>query len=231
MLQTMLHKANALPPVLSSSSMQLPMQHDLATMNMLAGSAIPMPVPAPQLVSPVVLASNFPSTGQDIDLRNVTDPRMGGRNMDQDMRNINMAVPGPIMNPFDAVPQRNQMQQRPNLQQQQQQQQPTFQSDPRQRPVDPRVKQHQQQQQQQPPVVPQQMPIHLPTQQQQQQILSASQNRLPAGGIPNNASDQEKAALIMQVLQLSDDQISMLPPEQRASILVLKEQIAKSTQR
>lgn len=229
MLQTMLHKANALPPVLSSSSsMQLPMQHDLATMNMLAGSAIPMPVPAPQLVSPVVLASNFPSTGQDIDLRNVSDPRMG-RNMDQDMRNINMPVPGPIMNPFDAVPQRNQLQQRPNLQQQQQQQQPTFQSDPRQRPVDPRVKQHQQQQQQ-PPVVAQQMPIHLPTQQQQQQILSASQSRLPAG-IPNNASDQEKAALIMQVLQLSDDQISMLPPEQRASILVLKEQIAKSTQR
>lgn len=224
----MLHKANALPPVLSSSNMQLPMQHDLATMNMLANSAIPMPVPAPQLVSPVVLASNFPSTGQDIDLRNVIDPRMG-RNMDQDMRNINMPVPGPIMNPFDAVPQRNQQQQRPNLQQQQQQQQPTFQSDPRQRPADPRVKQHQQQQQQ-PPAVAHQMPIHLPTQQQQQQILAASQNRLPAG-IPNNASDQEKAALIMQVLQLSDDQISMLPPEQRASILVLKEQIAKSTQR
>lgn len=45
------------------------------------------------------------------------------------------------------------------------------------------------------------------------------------------ASDQEKAALIMQVLQLSDEQIAMLPPEQRTSILVLKEQIAKSTQR
>lgn len=40
-----------------------------------------------------------------------------------------------------------------------------------------------------------------------------------------------QAALIMQVLQLSDEQISMLPPEQRQSILVLKEQIAKSTQR
>lgn len=35
----------------------------------------------------------------------------------------------------------------------------------------------------------------------------------------------------MQVLQLSDEQISMLPPEQRASIMMLKEQIAKSTQR
>ena len=32
----------------------------------------------------------------------------------------------------------------------------------------------------------------------------------------------------MQVLQLSDDQIAMLPPEQRASILILKEQIARS---
>ncbi|KFM80686.1 Cleavage stimulation factor subunit 2, partial [Stegodyphus mimosarum] len=40
--------------------------------------------------------------------------------------------------------------------------------------------------------------------------------------------DQEKAALIMQVLQLSDQQIAMLPPEQRQSILVLKEQIARS---
>ncbi|KAI5756438.1 hypothetical protein M8J77_025113 [Diaphorina citri] len=41
-------------------------------------------------------------------------------------------------------------------------------------------------------------------------------------------SDKEKAALIMQVLQLTDEQISMLPPEQRQSILVLKEQIAKA---
>ncbi|OXU29714.1 hypothetical protein TSAR_011122 [Trichomalopsis sarcophagae] len=52
-----------------------------------------------------------------------------------------------------------------------------------------------------------------------------------AGNIPSGATDQEKAALIMQVLQLSDEQIAMLPPEQRQSILVLKEQIAKSTQR
>ncbi|BES91969.1 cleavage stimulation factor [Nesidiocoris tenuis] len=56
------------------------------------------------------------------------------------------------------------------------------------------------------------------------------QPTLPTG-IPSGASDQEKAALIMQVLQLSDEQIAMLPPEQRQSILVLKEQIAKSTQR
>ncbi|XP_046402044.1 cleavage stimulation factor subunit 2 tau variant isoform X2 [Ischnura elegans] len=54
---------------------------------------------------------------------------------------------------------------------------------------------------------------------------------MPSSIAAGGATDQEKAALIMQVLQLSDDQISMLPPEQRQSILVLKEQIAKSTQR
>ncbi|XP_064473308.1 cleavage stimulation factor subunit 2 tau variant-like [Ornithodoros turicata] len=42
--------------------------------------------------------------------------------------------------------------------------------------------------------------------------------------------DQEKAALIMQVLQLSDQQIALLPPDQRQSIMVLKEQIARSAQ-
>ncbi|XP_048766239.1 cleavage stimulation factor subunit 2 tau variant-like [Ostrea edulis] len=55
------------------------------------------------------------------------------------------------------------------------------------------------------------------------------------GGLPNlsggaqiSPQDQEKAALIMQVLQLTDQQIAMLPPEQRQSILILKEQISKS---
>lgn len=35
----------------------------------------------------------------------------------------------------------------------------------------------------------------------------------------------------MQVLRLTDAQIAMLPPEQRRSIILLKEQIAKSTKR
>lgn len=34
----------------------------------------------------------------------------------------------------------------------------------------------------------------------------------------------------MQVLQLSDQQIALLPPDQRQSIMVLKEQIARSAQ-
>lgn len=39
-----------------------------------------------------------------------------------------------------------------------------------------------------------------------------------------------QAALIMQVLQLTDAQIANLPTDQRQSILILKEQIAKSAQ-
>ncbi|XP_013385794.1 cleavage stimulation factor subunit 2-like [Lingula anatina] len=50
----------------------------------------------------------------------------------------------------------------------------------------------------------------------------------PGGGAGISAQDQEKAALIMQVLQLSDQQIAMLPPEQRESIMILKQQIARS---
>jgi len=46
---------------------------------------------------------------------------------------------------------------------------------------------------------------------------------------PNLAgADPEKAALIMQVLQLTDEQIAVLPPEQRQSIMVLKEQISQN---
>ncbi|XP_068182304.1 cleavage stimulation factor subunit 2 [Antennarius striatus] len=58
---------------------------------------------------------------------------------------------------------------------------------------------------------------------------------VPAGGggfSPGQSQvstqDQEKAALIMQVLQLTPEQIAMLPPEQRQSILILKEQIQKT---
>lgn len=76
-------------------------------------------------------------------------------------------------------------------------------SDPRQRNMDPRIKAHN---------------------------PGGPPNRGGAPLLPTaETSDQEKAALIMQVLQLSDEQIALLPPDQRASILVLKEQITKST--
>jgi len=44
-------------------------------------------------------------------------------------------------------------------------------------------------------------------------------------------ADPEKAALIMQVLQLTDEQIAVLPAEQRQSIMVLKEQIKQGPPR
>ena len=216
----MLHKANQMPPVLTSSNMQIPLQDSI-------NSNIPLPVPAPQPVPPVsMLSSNFPlSAGQDIDLRNVIDPRMN-RNMDQDMRSIPQ-VSVPIPNPLDPAYQRSQQQQ---AAQRTASLATTFQSDPRQRPVDPRVKQ-----------MPQQ-PIPQPQGGGASGLAAATaaavsvsaggggQNQRLPNAIPSNASDQEKAALIMQVLQLSDEQIAILPPEQRASILVLKEQIAKTTQ-
>lgn len=84
-----------------------------------------------------------------------------------------------------------------------------FVSDPRQRPVDPRTKAGG-------PPNQAQAPGPAPTLQQIQR---------------GDASDQDKAQLIMQVLQLTDEQIRILPPEQRNSILLLKDQIAKSAQR
>jgi len=52
---------------------------------------------------------------------------------------------------------------------------------------------------------------------------------LSLGTVGSGATDKhDKAALIMQVLQLSDEQIALLPPDQRQSIMILKDQIARS---
>lgn len=57
---------------------------------------------------------------------------------------------------------------------------------------------------------------------------------VPAGASPQNApatpsqEEQDKAKLIMQVLSLTDQQIAMLPPEQRQQILILKEQFSRT---
>ncbi|CAM4920936.1 unnamed protein product [Rotaria socialis] len=48
------------------------------------------------------------------------------------------------------------------------------------------------------------------------------------GGSPLSRTDQDKAQLLMQVLQLSEAQIAQLPPDQRASIILLREQMQKS---
>jgi cleavage stimulation factor subunit 2 len=48
------------------------------------------------------------------------------------------------------------------------------------------------------------------------------------GNSPLSRTDQEKAQLLMQVLQLSEAQIAQLPPDQRASIILLREQMQQS---
>lgn len=149
-------------------------------------------------------ANHFAPVSQDIDLRGIVDPRIN-RNMDLDMRSLASTSNLPSSTIMESS----------FLRQSAAQARPMpvsapFQTDPRQR-ADPRVK-------------PQQPPAPA--------MQTTLPNRIPTG-IPNDGSDMisEKAALIMQVLQLSDEQIAMLPPEQRSSILVLKEQIAKSNQR
>ncbi|XP_065077058.1 cleavage stimulation factor subunit 2 tau variant [Ochlerotatus camptorhynchus] len=211
---TFLHKANQMPPILSGDTMSIP-QSQL--------SPIPLPVPAPMPVPPVSGPAAFvPSVGHDVDLRNV-DPRLGRINLDQDMRSLPTTggIPSAMDNQFNqraAPPPRPIGPQAPP-------QSSPFPVDPRQRPVDPRQGPKDPRQQpggsNRPPVPPSSSSMAAAS-----AAAAASSN-----GIPNDASDQEKAALIMQVLQLSDEQIAMLPPEQRTSILVLKEQIAKSTQR
>lgn len=235
----MLFKANQMPPVLggnphpnsnpmSGSQQQQQQQSQQPPAQATVGGPgpmQPMPVPGPNFNN---MLSN------DIDLRmgpggpvNM-DPRMIARNLDQDMRQ----VPGPMPNP--VPPPMLDPRTRAQMQPQQPQQGPPvapipYPSDPRQRPMDPRLRGAmppgpvQQQQQQQPPPSAQ-----LPQSVTQSAALQL-QSRLGAHGVlPSDASDQEKAALIMQVLQLSEEQIAQLPPEQRASILVLKEQIAKT---
>lgn len=234
----MLFKANQMPPVLggnphpNSNPMSGSQQQQQQSQQPPAQATVggpgpmqPMPVPGPNFNN---MLSN------DIDLRmgpggpvNM-DPRMIARNLDQDMRQ----VPGPMPNP--VPPPMLDPRTRAQMQPQQPQQGPPvapipYPSDPRQRPMDPRLRGAippgpvQQQQQQQPPPSAQ-----LPQSVTQSAALQL-QSRLGAHGVlPSDASDQEKAALIMQVLQLSEEQIAQLPPEQRASILVLKEQIAKT---
>ncbi|CAH8620221.1 unnamed protein product [Dicrocoelium dendriticum] len=66
----------------------------------------------------------------------------------------------------------------------------------------------------------------------QQQITPAVAAAAAANMGPNSVlagqGEQEKVTLIMQVLQLSDEQLAMLPDDQRRSILILKEQLGKT---
>lgn len=59
----------------------------------------------------------------------------------------------------------------------------------------------------------------------QQSSTSSSSTIQTANQSSMNQSEQEKAQLIMQVLSLSDQQINMLPADQRQSILMLRQQL------
>ncbi|XP_026818377.1 cleavage stimulation factor subunit 2-like [Rhopalosiphum maidis] len=59
-------------------------------------------------------------------------------------------------------------------------------------------------------------------------MVQSSQVQQAPSNQTAKTSDSEKAALIMQVLQLTDAQIAKLPNEQRQSILQLKEKISNS---
>nr|XP_023025626.1 cleavage stimulation factor subunit 2-like [Leptinotarsa decemlineata] len=231
---SLLHPINQVPATLMPGDKNVPVQVPISNQY----REPPAPVQPPRqefqpVPAPVLHPSAQPSVfaGQDIDLRSIggsTDLRMT-RLGDQDMRQI----PGPLQNPLPPPVaesfQRDLRDPRPIPQ--------AFSVEPRQARIDPRQKPSAM-----PPVQLQPQPVRPPLQPQttgpvplRPPVPQTMANPVPAtvspGIGPAGASDQEKAALIMQVLQLSDEQIAMLPPEQRNSILVLKEQIAKSAHR
>ncbi|XP_059351976.1 cleavage stimulation factor subunit 2-like isoform X2 [Daphnia carinata] len=172
---------------------------------------------------------NFPIPSQDLDLRHA-DPRMGRG--DHDLR-----VPPAAPMPAGGIGMQ------PTMQQQQQpirppQTMPEMDSrrDPRSSgPTGPRDPRAGMSRQGPGPGVP---PVPVPQPNVPSALAGAALNAqtaaAPTAGAIGRAlgpgtSDQEKAALIMQVLQLSDEQIALLPPDQRQSIMVLKEQIARSS--
>lgn len=198
---SMLHPSNPVPPVMQPGDKPPPSMY-------MPNNPPPVQSQPPLLQSiPVPPPNQFqsrPAMG-DVDLRGSRAPApVAPPLLDQDMRSLPMPphpVPPPPHQQDSGFPRD------PRLTNTQQ-----FNPDPRVRSNDPRNQ------------------AKLPLPQMPPGMPSLAQART-IQGIPSGASDQEKAALIMQVLQLSDEQIALLPPEQRASILMLKEQIAKSTQR
>lgn len=241
---SMLHKANPIPGVLTPS--EKPLQQIQPRIEEPWAPRPPPPVNAP---APIF-------AGQDVDLRldRQLDPRVA--RLDQDLRGSPQTQPTPVsapsVIPATADPRAaNTFNIADNFYRDPRSDR--FGRDSRdlrdsRMPIDPRITKSNSTPVA-PPIVPR--PVAAPTVPASNTVTSnttgssatalsqpasSATSRLvagmsPAGNIPSGASDQEKAALIMQVLQLSDEQIAMLPPEQRQSILVLKEQIAKSTQR
>lgn len=225
---SLLHPVNQVPATLMPGDKNVPVQVPIS--NQYREPPVPVQPPRQEyqpVPPPVMLPVQTPVfAGQDVDLRSLNtapDPRMR-QISDQDMRQM----PGPIQNPLPPTIADNFVRD-PRAA-------PGFPVDPRQARMDPRQKNIVPPTNQvtvsapitRPVVPPQPVPIARPVAPVPTiTVPTPVPNTSP--GIQNpGASDQEKAALIMQVLQLSDEQIAMLPPEQRNSILVLKEQIAKS---
>ncbi|XP_056638372.1 cleavage stimulation factor subunit 2 isoform X2 [Diorhabda sublineata] len=223
---SLLHPVNQVPATLMPGDKNVPVQVPISNQYREPPVQPPRQDYQPVPSTPMLPAQTPVFTGQDVDLRSLNaapDPRM--RQMsDQDMRQM----PGPIQNPLPPTLAENFIRD-PRAA-------TGFPVDPRQARMDPRQKNIVPPTNQvtvsapltRPVVPPQPAAIARPV--VPAPIIAAptsAPNTSPGAQNPG-ASDQEKAALIMQVLQLSDEQIAMLPPEQRNSILVLKEQIAKS---
>jgi len=89
-------------------------------------------------------------------------------------------------------------------------------------PVDNRMPPQQMQQ----PVAPVKPPQHVdPRPRHSQPPAQSPAIGGPPGAMGGQTQDREKLALIQQVLQLTQEQINMLPEDQKRSILALKEQI------
>jgi len=89
-------------------------------------------------------------------------------------------------------------------------------------PVDNRMPPQQMQQ----PVAPVKQPQHVdPRPRHSQPPAQSPAIGGPPGAMGGQTQDREKLALIQQVLQLTPEQINMLPEDQKRSILSLKEQI------
>nr|CAX69437.1 cleavage stimulation factor, 3' pre-RNA, subunit 2, 64kDa [Schistosoma japonicum] len=75
------------------------------------------------------------------------------------------------------------------------------------------------------PIRPQRPP---PPQQITPAIAAAAAASMGPNSLLAGQGEQEKVTLIMQVLQLSDEQLALLPEDQRRSIMILKEQLGKT---
>ncbi|KAJ9579970.1 hypothetical protein L9F63_004353 [Diploptera punctata] len=233
---SMLHKANPIPtPMMPSEKPAVPVQ---------APVAIPQPAPVPAPIATTISSREeawvaptpapAPFAGPDVDLRTV-DPRLS-RMGDQDLR-VPPGAPVPAPAVVARDPRENFIPEHPQIVEPPE----SFPRDPRVTAAD-RFPSRDPRERVDPRTGAAPLPVSVPRPPQPvvpptavgPRPLSGGPTMSPissGGGGGGGASDQEKAALIMQVLQLSDEQIAMLPPEQRQSILVLKEQIAKSTQR